>query len=229
MGAITNRYFHAFAICSLLLAATGTQAGSIVGSKHDLTPDGVQLCVHCHMPNSTQTSPGKAPLWNEKNTHLNAFTPYTSPLTSETCPARPGGISMVCMSCHDGTGGMEVHGGNQPSTAGVSPNMTGVSNKREECFKCHANAPDSIYSKTLKAMGAAEQQDLRNYHPVSRAYPASPSFKSPPDATKGWLDVRLFDGKVECPSCHAVHDPTVVPFLSMTNNGSALCLKCHNK
>ncbi len=50
-------------------------------------------------------------------------------------------------------------------------------------------------------------------------------------------EVRVYDGKVECASCH---DPHGVPsggagstfkptFLRVANTGSALCLTCHTK
>jgi predicted CXXCH cytochrome family protein len=61
-------------------------------------------------------------------------------------------------------------------------------------------------------------------------YPtANASFKTPPDPQNGWTDIKLFAGKVECPTCHAVHDPTNTPFLRTANGGSTLCLKCHDK
>jgi predicted CXXCH cytochrome family protein len=74
--------------------------------------------------------------------------------------------------------------------------------------------------------------DLKNDHPISMTYPTvaqDPAFRTPQDIQKGWSDVPLFGGKVECPSCHNVHNPDNVPFLRISNAGSALCYKCHDK
>jgi predicted CXXCH cytochrome family protein len=211
---------------------TGAQAG-IIGSKHDLSIDAsVQLCVHCHTPHnaSTQTGLENTPLWNRKITNLDAFTPYTSPTMTQTCPTRPSGLSLVCLSCHDGTGGGAVHSGdqhnviNRPRAGGVSggSNIDGAA-----CVKCHTGTLNGIYSKALSVMAGP---DLSNDHPISMPYPISNSnYQTPPDALKGWSDVKLFEGKVECPSCHAVHDPSNAPFLRTNNSGSTMCLRCHNK
>lgn len=47
--------------------------------------------------------------------------------------------------------------------------------------------------------------------------------------------IRFFgsDNRLECSSCHNPHadddDTSTIPFLAMSNEGSALCLSCHNK
>lgn len=183
---------------------------------------------HCHTPHSASTQEGliEAPLWNRKITNLNAFTPYSSPTMTETCATRPSGISLACLSCHDGTGaGSAVTGGDQHNKI-KSPTNGGGSDA--SCSKCHNTVPgDGIYSKALTVMAGP---DLRNDHPISMPYPtANANFWAPPDAAKGWADLKLYNGKIECPSCHAVHDPAIIPFLSTTNVGSAMCLKCHKK
>jgi predicted CXXCH cytochrome family protein len=52
---------------------------------------------------------------------------------------------------------------------------------------------------------------------------------SPASASQVVSGIPLFAGKLECASCHTVHDNSNVPFLRADNTGSALCLKCHNK
>jgi predicted CXXCH cytochrome family protein len=40
----------------------------------------------------------------------------------------------------------------------------------------------------------------------------------------------LFDGKMQCATCHDVHDnSTYRPFLRASTTQSALCLACHGK
>lgn len=226
-----GRCFRTLAVGSLLWAATGTQAG-IIGSKHDLSLDAsYQVCVQCHTPHSasTQEGIGVAPLWNRRMTNLDAFTPYTSPTLTEICPTRPSGISLACLSCHDGTGGGAVNSTDQHNVINV-PKVNNAANgggttSGAGCLKCHITGGG--FSRELTVMAGP---DLSNDHPISMPYPAANSnYNNPPDAQKGWMDVKLFAGKVECPTCHSVHDPTNVPFLRVANGGSTLCLRCHNK
>ena len=248
MGKIVSRRIHTFAICWLLLGATAVQAGTIFGSKHDLSLGTTnQVCGYCHAPHNASTQAGlaEAPLWNRRITNLDAFTPYTSPTMTETCPTRPSGISLACLGCHDGTqaqaapgytpvsppanpganGNSATYGGDQHNA--INPGVSG-GGAPPNCTRCHNTVPaDGIYSKAQIVMGGP---DLRNDHPISMQYPlANTNFVAPPDAVKGWGDVKLYYGKVECPTCHNVHDPTNAPFLRTTNNGSVLCLRCHNK
>lgn len=226
-----SRCFHALTACSLLWAATGTEAG-IIGSKHDLSINAsVQVCVQCHTPHSASTQDGLivAPLWNRRITNLDAFTPYASPTMTEICPTRPSGISLACLSCHDGTGGGAVNGTDQHSVINVpkvnNPANGSATDSGAGCLKCHPGGGQ--FSRALTVMGGP---DLTNDHPISMSYPvANSNYHNPPDVQKGWMDVKLFGGKVECPTCHAVHDPTNVPFLRVANGGSTLCLRCHNK
>ncbi len=226
------RNLHVLLLCVLLWPAAGAQAG-ISGSKHDLSINpSVQLCVHCHTPHNASTQEGldNTPLWNRKITNLDAFTPYTSSTMTEVCPSLPSGISLLCLSCHDGTGGGAVHSGDQHNP--ISPPKSAAGGTGSDiygaaCLKCHTGTYNGIYSKALSVMAGP---DLSNDHPISMSYPVgNANFQTPPDATRGWGDVRLYAGKVECPTCHNVHDPSLAPFLRVTNSGSTLCLRCHNK
>jgi predicted CXXCH cytochrome family protein len=219
---MANRYLRALTACSLLLVMVGVQASTIVGSKHDLSDGGVELCVHCHMPNATQSNTPPPPIW-ANSIKLDKFATYASPPNEEACTARPGGVSMVCMSCHDGTSGRAVYSDPQQRVVGAVD--AGKGSKGDECLKCHSEMPGS--NKPKPELSMAHKWMI---HPVSRAYPAGErGYLSLPDNTKGWPDVRLFEGRVECPSCHNVHDPTVAPFLRISNAGSAICVRCHEK
>jgi predicted CXXCH cytochrome family protein len=228
MGKIVSRCTSVLAVCSLLLGATAVQAGTIFGSKHDLSLGNTfQVCGYCHVPHnaSTQTGLAEAPLWNRRITNLNAFTPYTSPTMTETCPTRPSGISLACLSCHDGAGASSaVTSSDQHNLINPGVSGGGMPVVNSVCMRCHTGG---TFSVALTVMGGP---DLSNDHPISMQYPmANANFVIPPDAVKGWGDVKLFNGKVECPTCHNVHDPTNAPFLRTSNSGSNLCLRCHSK
>ncbi|MBN2755906.1 MAG: cytochrome c3 family protein [Bacteroidales bacterium] len=69
--------------------------------------------------------------------------------------------------------------------------------------------------------------NLSNDHPIGFTYDAAlvtadGGLNAPPAAL-------LFAGRMECASCHNVHDNTHGHFLRMPNAGSALCLTCHDK
>ncbi len=251
--------FYALMVYLLLLQATGAQA-IVQGSKHDLSNGSNQICGYCHTPHNASQQAGlsEAPLWNRKITDLNAFTPYSSPSMTQICPTTPSGISLACLSCHDGTQAQSGMGPTGPSPyTGPYPNYGANGNSAvfggdqhlplnngiggggntwadTNCSKCHSGTlpPGYIYSIALSAMAGP---DLSNDHPISMPYPtANINFVTPPDPDKGWGDVKLFNGRVECPSCHNPHEPGTpgagtTPFLRMSNSGSNMCLRCHNK
>lgn len=96
--------------------------------------------------------------------------------------------------------------------------------------------------------------DLKNDHPVGVSFPATNGpgtdfntpggsrgnvsfFDTDADTRLDKAELRVYDGKVECASCH---DPHGVPsagtesqfnltFLRKPNTGSAVCLTCHAK
>jgi predicted CXXCH cytochrome family protein len=81
--------------------------------------------------------------------------------------------------------------------------------------------------------------DLTNDHPISFVYNTAlatldGALKDPSTATTslgGTIATDMLDinSKIQCPSCHEVHDQTISKFLKMSNSASALCLTCHNK
>jgi predicted CXXCH cytochrome family protein len=193
-----------------VLALPSGSVGSIVGTKHDLSAYGWgsdQTCIFCHTPHNAQASQW-APLWN----HTASTATYNlygengaSPTFNATSTiSQPSGSTKACLSCHDGTVAMDTFG-----TRVGSHKMGGKSN-----------------------LGT----DLRNDHPISFTYDAAlattdgqltmPVSASFVDAGR---KIPLFNAKMECASCHNVHDDTNPPFLRMNNAGSALCLSCHKK
>jgi len=75
-----------------------------------------EVCVYCHTPHgagySTMLSRGMAPLWNRKINTGTAYTTYASlnsphfednSATTMTAGGGIKGVSLACLSCHDGT------------------------------------------------------------------------------------------------------------------------------
>ncbi len=192
------------AVLAGLALVASTQAASIVGSKHDLTKQSWysgdgQVCVFCHAPHGASNT--LAPLWNHGTTTA-TFTMYSSPTFQGVIAAQPSGNSKACLSCHDGTVALDTYGG-----------ATG---------------------SHIVAGSANVGTDLTNDHPVSFTYDAALAtadggLVTPASAALVVTGVPLFYGKLECASCHAVHDPQYGMFLRASNAASALCLKCHSK
>ncbi len=219
---------------AVIVVCSGAVFGaSIANTQHDLSTTGYssQTCVFCHTPHYANTTlPIQAPLWNRFIDTNQTFTLYSSS-SMDTSPGNPNtSVSMLCLGCHDGTNGSAVVNGITGSTKhdllnapgpGGTPDMTSDPN----CRNCHGEMfgdPPAFWSGT----------DLSDEHPISMIYPTAaidPAFRVPPDLANGWPLVPLFNGSVECPSCHAVHDPTFVPFLRMANTSSQLCVTCHIK
>ena len=139
------------------------------------------------------------------------YTVYSSPTTNAGTPAgtigQPSASTKLCLSCHDNT--VAVGGTTFIGTVGspVGYANTGI--------------------------------DLSNDHPVSFTYDAAlvaldPGLK-PVTALSGIgtgtiASSMLFAGKMECASCHNVHNGAgIAHLLVKTNAASALCLTCHIK
>ncbi|VAW63478.1 Cytochrome c family protein [hydrothermal vent metagenome] len=228
MKNINRKTGHLFAGGSVLalslLASTSSIAGSIVGTAHDLSANGYsggEICVVCHTPHAADISVSTAPLWNHAITTA-TFTMYSSPSLDATQDAQPTGTSKLCLSCHDGVTAIDSFGGNVGTI---------------------------FMTNAAKAVGL---DGLANDHPISIVYDTTlsqldPGLHDPAvqtvtigaggDKTRTGTvnDMMLSAGKVQCTSCHDVHNNFVgpgtndQPFLKVTKAGSQICLTCHNK
>ncbi|WJW76623.1 hypothetical protein QVG61_05905 [Thiohalobacter sp. IOR34] len=207
------------------MAAGPALSGTIVGTDHDFSASGFslgQICVVCHTPHNSDTSVTTAPLWNHTVTQTN-FTMYSSPTLDAAQDAQPTGTSKLCLSCHDGATAIDSFGGN-----------TGT----------------FVMSSATAAVG--KNGDLTNDHPISITYDAAlattdPGLHDPTaksviigengDKTRSGTvaDLMLPSNKVQCSSCHDVHNNFVAPgtdgepFLKVSKAKSKICLTCHNK
>ncbi len=207
-------FLGTLAVVLLSLTATATASAQITGTKHDLsataTTLGVtnynQICVYCHAPHNASTT---LPLWNHTPTTTVTFQMYNSAASSTmdmTVGTAPGTVSLACLSCHDGTIGLDVVQ-NVPAGKSTTP---------------------AVKITGTHLLGA----DLRNDHPIAVTYNVTlDAAFNPIVAGKVGAAPLYGAGKdqVECASCHNVHSNTNAPFLRAPNTGSALCLTCHIK
>jgi hypothetical protein len=206
------------------LGATTAGAGTITGSAHDFSTQGWsggQICVACHTPHGANTTVTDAPLWNHAVT-TKTYVLYSNPATLNATLAQPTGVTKLCLSCHDGTVALDSFGG-----------ATGTS-----------------FMTGSKAVGAGPA-DLSNDHPISFTYNTAlattdgalhdPSTRtvtigSGTQTRTGTIAATmLYSNRLECASCHDVHNTFAVagavgtPLLKVSKAGSQLCLTCHNK
>lgn len=206
---------YIIALCFLGTSFSAYATG-ITGTKHDFSGQSwttnSEICIVCHTPHNAKTTVTDAPLWNHQVTSA-TYTLYSSPTLNATM-AQPTSSSKLCLSCHDGTVALENFG-----------NVT--------------TGTQTMSSSSLYFLGT----NLSNDHPISFDYSSTLAtndggLKDPSTATvtlgtsnTGTIAAKmLFNGKLECASCHDVHNKyNTTNLLVKSNTNSALCLACHTK
>ncbi len=107
-----------FVAAEVMATHTVTKVEDIRNTKHNMimNPDigafgvggntaTIGVCVFCHTPHGANPSLPLAPLWNRSVPVDTTYTPYDAPNfdASGTTPGQPKGVSLACLSCHDGT------------------------------------------------------------------------------------------------------------------------------
>ncbi len=200
-----------------------------------------EVCVFCHTPHGGTTN---APLWNRALATAGNYTPYTS-TTMDATTGQPGGISLACLSCHDGTIALDAlrnaTGSGNFNPAAPSQNWTFVGLTGTQTAGGANSLPEDGRITNLT-------QNLSDDHPISMAYPTGLTGATTPDpkfnATTGtsasarWFEetantraddneVKLYPTggiyMVECASCHNPHGTTAAggtPANQLAPNGA---------
>lgn len=234
------------------------QATGIAATKHNLTPSGpnpaisgtaAEICVYCHTPHGGKKAIADdgGPLWNRAYSTA-TFTSYES-FTLDASTGAPKSVSKACLSCHDGSIGINA----MINRPGPGANQAGA--------PVGWKMGDPNGTNDMAMLG----NDLRDDHPISMIYTAAKSYgtgaaigtdsfaagftavdttSTKPVIVKGSVTLPLYgtgaaDGRVECGTCHDPHEErsktlattqaNAVFFLRAVNDGSALCLTCHLK
>ena len=192
----------AFALTTSLAA----QKAGVLGTGHDLRTNGNtgDVCITCHTPHNANPTSGTALLW-VRSVRTTGYSVYDGTLNTDFAGGTvslTGGnqVSLLCLSCHDGAAALNV-------------TWDG---------KTLAN-----YETGIGTGGANLGTDLRNDHPIGFTYATSATAKAADYNATPTGNVKLQAGRVECASCHQVHNDTYQPFLRQSNDASALCLACH--
>ncbi|MFC1733806.1 cytochrome c3 family protein [candidate division KSB1 bacterium] len=194
----------------LIICMVQNSMGQISGTAHDFSSESWnttgRICIVCHTPHHADVTVSDAPLWNHQIT-TQTFTLYSSSTLDATL-GQPDGNSKLCLSCHDGVTAIDNFGGTTTGTQVI----TGSGN-----------------------IGT----NLNNDHPISFLYDAALATSDgelyDPTTTSSGLGGTiagdmLFANKMQCGSCHDVHNAANIAFLLVKSNAaSALCLTCHDK
>jgi predicted CXXCH cytochrome family protein len=220
-------------------------ANNILGSKHDLTSlnqragveamagvaysDYGDACIYCHIPADKEDAPlkaGQLPEWNRFKTNFDSYTFYKSN-TLRSNAGRPGDISMLCLSCHDGT--MAVDRISFRPTDVLSQDDYSLHMKLNDtdnissCGKCHDGSVAHDISR--KVIG----NNLNDDHPIAIRYIGlnndSDKFYPVDNPTGFDNGIRLYDGNIECATCHDIHSPDSYKLLR--TDAETLCSTCH--
>jgi hypothetical protein len=196
-------FIISIAVLSILAIGSGNvNAATVAGTKHDLTAvaDGASACSFCH--GAHDSSDGQLALW-ARSTPQSEFTLYDS-ATMDSVMGAPSGISLACLSCHDGVtafdalrGSVGTAGNNMSTVIPGSPAIIGL--------------------------------DLGDDHPVGVDITLD-SVGINDESTITAAGLKIYDSKVECASCHDVHgDAGYAYFLRLDPDFGSLCSTCHKK
>jgi predicted CXXCH cytochrome family protein len=191
-----------------LVVGVGSEAmAGIAGSAHDFTgtgwnPSG-EICVVCHTPHDANLTVPDSPLWNHEVTSA-VYDVYSSP-TMDVPVSQPGSVSLLCLSCHDGTVALDSFGG--------ATGEEHIGSDRDITTDLRDDHP----------VGIAWQHQTLDSPSCGACHIVSPSVE--------YFGPPFYDGNVECASCHDPHDGGAAEpgLLRRTLAGSALCLWCHGK
>lgn len=234
---------------SLLVLPATMQAG-ILGSPHDFSgeswnvqpSDNNSVCGTCHTPHHADST--VVPLWSHKTTD-STFKMYDNANVAvadlqATTDGEPAGVSKACLSCHDGTVAVNTYGGvgNYTTWGGVGVTITNTALLGTDLTHTHPISMD--YDASLSGNGVGQDRWIFDPDTTEVLTPDSGTFVAGNDMT---INGFLLNGnhRVECSSCHDVHNQEGTPFDINTNpklvkivgtqagKGSLLCRSCHNK
>jgi len=197
------------------------------------------ICSPCHSAHNTDSAQ-LIPLWAHQ-TSSGPFTMYSSPTLQAAVPGTPNGASLACLSCHDGTLGINAPiGGLGTNTAYYIDESARIGPD------LHTTHPLSFVYDAALAAADGELENPLTYHigdaktllTVNNA-PVPPTWDGT-SLTGQTIDQALLrDHRVQCVSCHDPHKligsaPSSGIMLKIsgrdaTGRGSLICRTCHIK
>ena len=186
-----------------------------------------EICRVCHVPHDHARASQRylnGLLWNHDVSSA-TYTMYDKTWSSTlggVQSTQPDGTAKLCLGCHDGSVAIDA-------------------------FDKYANSITPIfadaYSKDAKVTNFSDAGniDLRGTHPLSIQFPVGDLQFNDPTVQKwaggGTVASTLDNGKVQCSTCHDVHNQESIATTHLlragqtvaTGTASGLCLTCHIK
>lgn len=198
---------------------TATPSGTVPARTIKATTE-TQVCVFCHTPHEATTGE-LAPLWN-RTMSTQTYVPYTSG-SMDASVGQPGGSSKLCLSCHDGSMGVD-----KVNALNGAKGVTIVMGPAGAPLASPVKMPGANLTGFTRNLGT----NLSNDHPISFSYTAALAtadgeLRGPDTVVKDRAagaatapKMPLEGGQVQCTTCHDPHlnDKT-------TSNGSAKFLR----
>jgi len=243
---------QALSLCLLivslgLFSAPWSQAG-IAQTKHNLTgTDGgpvMNVCIFCHTPAGDPNAAAE-PSWNANSgDDHTTFTTFDD--LGRLDPDRDGAtgtVSVACLSCHDDAQAFGVTTLSFDHPFGVA--YRGVILEGIDLDQLPSQSTDAFGEITL-VQGSVNAPARFATRTVAANGFRVPTYGIIDDSPTWWVDTGL-EGRqrtdiklysrhfgddvtvpfIECASCHDPHTETET-FLRIENQGSALCLSCHD-
>lgn len=221
------------------LAGTGTALANGAGlglsnaaSPHNFATEAwnhrAEICRVCHVPHDHDRAAQfftNGLLWNHE-VSAQTFTMYSSASIDGAQSAQPDGTAKLCLGCHDGTVAIDEFDNKAIANGGAGGTV-------------FMGAVDSGFV----IPGASVTPSLQGTHPISIVYDnvADNELRAPTSTmgTSGTIADVLDGGKVQCSTCHDVHDSSeavagthllrVAQTVAQGGSASGLCLTCHIK
>ncbi len=137
-------------------------------------------------------------------------------------PTAISGLSKLCMSCHDGTIAIDSFGGTTGSTRITAAGYKPTSNIGTNLSDDH---PVGIDYTTATATS-----DGSLHNPSSKIITIGSGAQTKTGTIAATV---LYNNKLECSSCHDVHNTFTTDagakLVKVSQTGSQICLACHNK
>ncbi len=201
--------------------------------------DQTATCVYCHAPMGARAEAALAPRW--QSSRMRPFSVYGA--TTVEASTFEGGASLLCMSCHDASQAPVV--GGSPNDHPVGIGYAGIPGPQSPLPSLQQ--PRTV-DTTLPAHDLPDRRPpgtsaVAGFRAASRGVINERAAwwiaTSPNSARRTRNDLPLFtaDGEastlqsaaptVECATCHDPHNDNPM-FLRISNEGSRLCLSCHD-
>jgi len=236
-----------------LVSMSSVAMAGIATTKHNLGSTGnynftkatTEICVFCHTPHGADSS-AAAPLWN-RTLSTATYQTYAS-LGTSTFDAKdnqPGGVSLACLSCHDGTQAMNTVINSPGSGTTRDVNMTKLGNKivadgvAGTCIEAGIASCGGFKEFNMMSQVAAEMiylsTDLRNDHPISIQYAGAWGTHASYDANDDFFAALEATGPTNGPvyfletgAAGSGKQKTDLPLYNGVDGAMVECATCHD-